>query len=179
MKSIVLSVIGLTVSGVLLGVMPAFAQSEMMTDQHIARIKTNCEVARATLGQIHANDAPAYINRNQTYFSVSDKLMARLNSRLAFSRYNTTDLVKTASDYSDTLAKFRTAYKSYDDLMSDAVHTDCIREPVGFYDKVASVRDARQNVHDLAVQLTNLISQYHDQVQAFESKNFSSTGGKS
>lgn len=153
---------------------PVFAQVQStMTDAHIARIRSNCQAAVITLGQIHANDAPAYINRNQTYFSISDKLMARLNSRLTLNRYDATQLVKTASDYNSTLSKFRTAYKTYNDAMNDALRVDCVKEPVSFYDQVSTARTARQTVKDTADQLTTLIGQYQQQVQLFEDQHFS------
>ncbi len=177
MKSIVSRSIILAAVAVVAGVVPVFAQSAgTMTDQHIAQIRTNCGEALATLSQIHANDAPAYVNRNQTYFSISDKLMARLNSRLTLNRYDATDLVKTASDYNDAVAKFRSAYKEYDDLMAATIHMDCTKEPVGFYDKVAATRVARQKVHDITVQLTGYINQYQEEVQTLENKHFSGTG---
>jgi hypothetical protein len=164
--------VSVSVLSVLFVAMPVFAQaSSTMTDTHIAKIRANCQAVLFTLGQIHSNDAPAYINRNQTYFSISDKLMARLNSRLTLNRYDATQLVKTASDYNNQLTKFRSAYKSYDDSMSDVLKTNCTKEPVTFYDKVSSARDARQKVHDIADQLTSLISQYEQQVQAFKDEH--------
>jgi hypothetical protein len=177
MKSVILSLVGLITATTLIGVVPVFAQSaSTMTDQHIARIKLNCQDAIVTLSQIHASDAPVYINRNQTYFSITDKLMARLNGRLALNRYDVTQLVKVASSYNDELAKFRTAYKEYDDLMSGVVHSDCTKEPVGFYDKVGAARVARQKVHDITDQLTLYINQYQDEVKAFQTQHFPATG---
>ncbi|MDB5183420.1 MAG: exported protein of unknown function [Candidatus Saccharibacteria bacterium] len=178
MKSRLKRVISLALMATLFVTAPAFAQATTtMTDGHIAKIRTNCQAAILTLGQIHANDAPAYINRNQTYFSISDKLMARLNSRLTLNRYDATQLVKTASEYNSELAKFRTAYKTYDDSMSTAANMDCIKEPVSFYDRVSDARDARQAVRDIVDQLTSLINQYQQQVQAFQAQHFSSQAG--
>lgn len=166
----------LTLFAMLFVASPVFAQvgPTVMTDSHVALIRANCQAARITLGQIHANDAPAYINRNQTYFSISDKLMARLNSRLTLNRYDATELVKTASDYNSELARFRTAYKAYDDAMTDALKANCAKEPVGFYDRVAAARAARQDVKDSVDSLTGLIVQYRQQVQSFEDRHFSS-----
>lgn len=156
---------------------PAFAQSAGMTDEHIARIKANCQDALSTLSRIHANDAPQYINSNQTYFSISDKLMARLNSRLTLNRYDATQLVKTASDYNLTLAKFRASYKQYDDTMSELLKIDCRRQPVSFYDKVGEAREQRQKVNDSVRQLKTLIDQYRENVNAFKLKHFQQANG--
>lgn len=171
MKSLILNLTGLITLVVVLGALPTHAQESTMTDEHIARIKSNCQGALGTLGRIHANDAPMYINRNQTYFSISDKLMARLNSRLTLNRYDATDLVKTASDYNMALNKFRSAYKQYDDSMSDLVHIDCTRQPVGFYDKVTETRLLRGQVNTLVQQLQMLIDQYEQQVEVFKTQH--------
>lgn len=168
----------LALASAFFAVSPVLAQAgPTMTDAHIGRIRANCQAALITLGQIHANDAPAYINRNQTYFSVSDKLMARLNSRLTLNRYDATQLVKTASDYNTELTKFRTTYKTYDDAMNDALKTDCKKEPVSFYDRVSAARDARLDVKASVDQLTTLIAQYQQQVQQFENKHFGAQAG--
>jgi len=163
------------------GSAPAFAQDAAapMTDEHIDRIKSSCQSALATLGQIHANDAPTYINRNQTYFSVSDKLMAHLNSRLTLNRFDATQLVKTASDYNTALLRFRTAYKQYDDTMAALIRTDCKKQPVGFYDAVADARDQRQKVHDAVIKLQTLIAQYRKDIQEFQIKHVAQLSGGS
>lgn len=157
---------------------PVFAQADTtMTDAHIAQIRANCEPALSTLGQIHANDAPDYINRNQTYFSISDKLMARLNSRLTLNRFDATELVKTASDFNAELTQFRTLYQAYDNSMTNALQIDCTKEPVSFYDAVGDARVDRQAVRDSVDRLTGLINQYQQEVQAFETLHFSSHTG--
>lgn len=168
MKSVLFSLVALIAVSFVLTSIPVFAQSGGMTDEHIARIKSNCQGALGTLSRIHANDAPMYINRNQTYFSISDKLMAHLNSRLTLNRYDATQLVKTASEYNEALSKFRTAYKQYDDTMAELIKIDCHRQPVSFYDKVAETRERRQRVNETVRQLKTLIDQYREGVKTFK-----------
>lgn len=171
MKSVYLSLIGLVAIATLLSVVPVFAQqaTEMMTDEHISRIKSNCQGALGTLARIHANDAPEYINRNQTYFSISDKLMAHLNSRLTLNRFDATQLVKTSSDYNTALAQFRSAYKQYDDMMTDLLRINCVKQPVTFYDSVNETRQQRAKVQEAVQQLKNLLDQYRQDVETFKS----------
>ena len=151
---------------------PATAQeSPTMTDEHVARIKSNCRLAIATLGQIHANDAPVYINYIQTYYSISDKLMARLNSRLTLNRYDATQLVGTASEFNDTLADFRRAYRLYDEAMNDLIRMDCRSQPVTFYDRVSEARELRQNVQDITQKMSKYIDEYLTNVRDFRLEN--------
>lgn len=167
----VITITAITAGAMLL--VPAYAQSQSqtMTDDHIARIKANCGVALSTLGRIHANDAPVYINRNQTYFSISDKMMARLNSRLTLNRFDATELVQISSDFNAKLEEFRLAYKAYDNTMADLVRMDCTRAPVSFYDMVADARIKREAVHEIVVEMQKLIDQYRDAVEKFKTDN--------
>lgn len=152
--------------------LPVYAQeSPVLTDDHITRIQTNCQPVIATLNQIHANDTPVYINRNQAYFSISDKLIARLNSRLALNSFDTTPLVKIANEYNNELAEFRVVYRQYDTAMADLVKKNCIRQPVGFYETIGDVRKQRDIVHSSINRLHVLIEQYRDAVNTFESEN--------
>lgn len=172
MKLSITRFVVLAALGVAIGSAPVIAQSvTIMTDEHIAKIKSNCQIARASLSQVHANDAPTYVNRNQTYFSVGDKMMATLNSRLSLNRFDASELVRIASDYNDLVAKFRNVYRDYDDSMTAAINTDCTKQPVGFYDKVAVARDSRKRVHDVVVRLTASLREYRQAVQQFEAVN--------
>ncbi len=170
MKPVLLALAALMTLTIVMAVAPARAQEQptVMTEEHISRIKNACPSVVATLGQIHANDAPVYVNRNQAYFSISDKLIARLNSRLALNRFDTTALVKIANEYTSALTNFRTTYKLYDDTMADLVRLNCVRQPVGFYDKVAETRKLRGDVQAAVVRLHGLIDQYQKEVEAFK-----------
>lgn len=150
---------------------PVLAQQTLLSNDHIEHIKSNCQSVVGTLSRIHANDAPLYINRNQTYFSISDKLMARLNGRLALNRYDAAQLVRTASVYNATLTKFRSTYREYDTAMADLIRIDCRKQPVDFYEKVAETRELRQKVNDSSGQLKSLIEQYRNEVILFQADN--------
>lgn len=170
MKTVILSLAALIFASAVLANVPASAEEPVtVSDEHAARIKTNCQSALTTLHQIRANDGPVFVNRNQAYFSISDKLMARLNSRLAFNRYDTTALAKIANEYNQALAKFRSANKEYSEAMGDLVKLNCIRQPASFYEKTAEVRKLRGEVQAAIQKLHTVIEQYRQEVTAFKS----------
>lgn len=172
MKKVIFS-LGIVIVAVLaFASFPTHAQDgDVMTDEHIARIKSNCVSALATLGQIKTNDALVYVNRNQSYFSISDKLIARLNSRLALNRFNTTPLAKLAGEYNTALGDFRSAYNDYGRVVAELVKIDCSRQPVGFYDKVGEARELRQDVYEAIKKLHIIIDQYREAVDTFKTQN--------
>ncbi len=158
--------------------LPTSAQeSPTVTDEQIAHIKNACPAIIATLSQIHANDAPVYVNRNQAYFSISDKLIARLNGRLAVNRFDTSTFVRISNEYAAALTQFRAAYKRYDDSMSDLVRMNCVRQPVGFYDKVAETRELRAGVQQSIKKLHGKIDEYRSAVGTFQEQNESRLKG--
>ncbi len=177
MKLIINSFVACMAFVVFLSAVSVYAQSSIMTDSHIAKIKTNCTLALGIVGRIHVNDAPQFINSNQTYYSIGDKLMAHLNSRLTLNKYDASKLVKTASDYNVALSKFRSVYKTYEETMSELVRTDCLRAPVTFYDKVATAREQRVKVHDAVVRLHQLLKQYRVDVKTFKAEKLGDSNG--
>lgn len=172
MKTVFLTVFAIIATVAVASTAPAHAQeSSEVTSEQITHIRNNCPTAIATLNQIHANDAPVYVNRNQAYFSISDKLIARLNSRLALNRFDTASLVKISNEYATALTQFRAAYKRYDDSMKDLVRMNCVRQPVGFYDKVAESRTLRVNVQQSIKKLHTKIDEYRTAVETFQEQN--------
>lgn len=147
------------------------AQEVGMTDAHIARIKSNCQNALGIITTIHANDAPTYVNRNQTYFSIGDKMMTRLNARLATNNFEVTELTRITGDYDTALHSFRSTYKEYDDIMTEVLRMDCTKQPVSFYDRVADAREKRGDVNEAVKNLNVLIDEYEQAVQTFRTDN--------
>lgn len=171
LKRIAISLVVLAVAfGVL--ALPVRATDFLMSDSHAQQIVANCRQARATLGQIHANDAPDYVNKNQVYFSISDKLMSRLNGRLTLNSYDASDLVKTASEFSVAIQEFRDIYRSYDSTMARLVKIDCTKHVNDFYGTLVDARTQRDLLHQSTMRIKDLITKYGNQVQEFERVNF-------
>ena len=145
---------------------PLFVRADTpMTEAQIQRIRTNCVEAQSTLYQLHASDALLRVNRGQLYESMSSKLMEPFDSWLTLNSYNPSDLLSVASEYSDKLADFRTAYQQYEEAMSKTLQLNCVNQPVAFYDSVADTREKRSKVHDATLELHRLIGDYK---RAFE-----------
>lgn len=147
------------------------AQSQPpMTEAHITRIRDNCVEAQSTLSQLHASDALLRVNRGQLYESISTKLMAPLNSRIALNKLDGSSLVSTTVDYETTLDKFRSDYQQYEQTLSSALQINCTKQPVTFYDDVQKARADRTQVHNDIVALETLIEKYRTEFEAFATK---------
>ena len=166
-RSLVFSIVtAAAVFGVLFWHSIAYAQSDgLMTEEHIARIRSNCIEAQSTLNQLHTSDALLRVNRGQLYESISTKLMTPFNSRATLNRFDVTKLSALAANYERELVAFRVNYKSYEETMSQALKINCINQPVAFYDNVTDARAKREAVHGNIVNLKNTIQKYEDEFE--------------
>jgi hypothetical protein len=167
-RSLILISIGaVTIFGVLFWHSIAYAQSgTLMTEEHIARIRSNCIEAQSTLSQLHTSDALLRVNRGQLYESISTKLMTPFNSRATLNRFDVTKLSSVAADYERELIAFRANYKSYEESLSQALKINCENQPVAFYDNVNDARTKREIVHENTTNLTGIIQKYRDEFEA-------------
>lgn len=143
------------------------AQQAPMTEVHIEWIRANCVDAQSILSQLHASDALLRVNRGQLYESISTKLMAPFDSRVALNKYDGSKLVQEAALYESQLTDFRSRYKAYEEAMVKTLKINCTNEPVAFYDSVADTRDKRQLVHQSTLALHKTIQSYKDAFEAF------------
>lgn len=165
---IIIAAFAVTVAGSI-AVMQSTAGAEdaLMTEAHIARIRANCVDAQSSLRQLHASDALLRVNRGQVYESMSTKLMATFNSRVALNRLDGLKLVSIAAQYETQLMNFRQNYQSYEESMSGLLKLNCINQPVAFYDSVAATRTMRKKVHDSTLLLHKTIRDYKNEFELF------------
>lgn len=159
------------IGAVVFGVVASAEDIVPMTDEHIARIRTNCVDAQATLFQLHASDAGLRVNRGQLYESISTKLIAPFNSRIVLNRISDETLLTTAAQYDRQLLAFRQQYQQYEEAMSATLDINCVNQPVAFYDSVTDTRAKRKLTHEATVELHKTIQRYGAEVDIY-AKNF-------
>jgi len=138
-----------------------------MTEAHIERIRSSCVDAQSSLSQLHASDALLRVNRGQLYESISTKLMAPFNSRVALNRLDSAGLPAVASQYDKQLAAFRLSYQQYEEAMTKTLRINCALQPVAFYDSVNDTREKRKITHDSTIELHKTIQGYKAEFEAF------------
>lgn len=161
-KPLRLIIFGLLVTALMSGVYlsTVSADSSTTTDAQIARIRANCVTVKTSLNQLHANDALLRVNRGQLYESMATKLMSRFNSRVSSNNLDSSSLTTITDNYTTALDTFRTDYQAYEEQLSSTLGVDCIKEPISFYDSVASARTKRTQVHTDIVILNQYIDSY-------------------
>lgn len=153
-----------TISLLLLATTVQAADDAPLSDAHKQRIVSNCTSAKSSLERLHRSDASLRVNRGQLYEHTSTKLMARLNSRLALNRLDGAELVAAAAQYERTLGDFREAYRLYEEQLTSAIRTDCVKQPEVFYYRVLDARTKRETVYKLTIEINKYSNEYY---QAF------------
>ncbi len=143
------------------------ASAEDLTPEQTAKIKQNCVAIKNTLSQLHASDALLRVNRGQVYESVASKLMETFNDRLSSNHLDNRAMVTVTASYRSALTTFRTDYIAYEQKLSEAINTDCSRQPNTFHTKVQEARKLRITVHDDVEKLHHLIDDYRSSVSSF------------
>ena len=163
-------IIGMAIVGLVVGGRAVYAEdATSLTDADLARIRTNCAAVQTTLNRIHESDALARVNLGQQYETISTKLMAPLNSRVALNRLDGVSLTKTTVEFNDKLDEFRTLYQQYEQTLLRAIQIKCEDQPVRFYDTLNLARTHRAAVREAVTSLSKLVSQYGEQARTLRS----------
>lgn len=172
-KIILFCAVALTLAGPV--VRAEEASPLLLTDEHIALIRTNCVSVQSTMQRIHASDGLLRINLGQRYETIATRFMAPMNSRIALNRLDNVAMTQTTAEFNDTIREFSTNYQQYEQTMSKALEMKCTDQPVAFYDTVTLARSHRASVHDSVTRLGELLGQYGEQFAAFKAQQLSAS----
>lgn len=140
-----------------------------LSEAHVSRIVSHCTSAKASLQQLHRSDASLRVNRGQLYESISTKLMARLNSRIALNRLDSGTLVEATVRYEKGLSNFRDTYQAYEEQLTELLRINCKKQPEQFYYKVLDVREHRKAVAWTIAELNQYTIEYYKTFERFAS----------
>ena len=76
------------------------SQPIVFSSTQLALIRANCVSVRSSLQRLHANDALTRVNLAREYETISDKLMAPMNSRIALNKLDGVAAAKTTVEFS-------------------------------------------------------------------------------
>ena len=138
----------------------------VLQDSDVATIRANCVGVQTVLNRIHSSDALARVNLGQQYETISTKLMAPLNSRVALNRLDGVALTKTTVEFNAKLNEFRSLYQQYEQTLLRAIQIKCTDQPVAFYDTLNLARDHRAAVREAVVDMSGLVKQYGQEASA-------------
>lgn len=140
--------------------------ADITSDAELVKtLRRNCSAVRVAIKNIHTNDALTRVNVGQRYNSISTKLMARLNGRLAVNKLDSSRLVNITNDFESTRLRFNSNYNDYDTAMTELDHTNCTDDVARYYQKLVTAREARNRLTEDVKTLNELLVKYRAEVQ--------------
>lgn len=167
MKRFIIGIVGLgAVAGLLLSPVALAQQMQLQTgDNPVDRLQAQCDTIQTTLRRLHTNDSLLRVNIGQMYNSISVRLMARLNSRLALNRIDSTRFVEISGRFDQERSTFSDSYSQYETSLSALIKIDCKARPTEFYASLLTARDARLRLSTSVQALNDSVREYQVAVE--------------
>lgn len=146
-------------------------------DTPIDRLTMRCDAIQGNLRRLHTADALMRINIGQMYTGISVRLMARLNSRLALNRVDSTDLVEITGRFEDQHKEFKESYSKYEVAISAVIKKGCKSDPADYYQKLLVARERRSELAQSAQLMNESIREYQMSVEQMKHQMFSDEAG--
>lgn len=137
------------------------AQSMGLSDDMLTIIRTRCSNSQFALQQIEKRDAVSRINRGRAYDQMLRQTSA-LNSRFAYNKISSPDLLQITTDLQVAVDAFRANYDRYDSDITDALKVNCKEKPAEYYDIIVRARNDRNAVGEQADKIAQLMTNYRD-----------------
>lgn len=128
-------------------------------------LTSRCDEIHGSLRRLHTSDALLRVNVGQTYNSISARLMARLNSRLALNRIDSRELVEISGNFDQQRSEFSSNYNEYESSLSSLIKIDCKSKPAEFYAQLITTRDLRLRLAETVKSMNASISDYRTAVE--------------
>ena len=145
------------------------AQSSDLSADTLQMVQARCSNSQFALQQIEKRDAVSRINRGRDYDQMLRQVSA-FNSRLAYNKISTPDLLQITSDIQGAVDVFRANYDTYDNDLSDAVKIDCKQKPADYYNTIIKAREDRGAVGDQVDKINDLMNQYRSAIVSYKDK---------
>lgn len=128
-------------------------------------LQARCDLILPNLRRLHTSDALLRVNVGQAYSGISNRLMSKLNSRLALNKIDSSKFVSIANDYELARKEFSGNYNEYEKKLDRLIKTDCKDKAEEFYDRLEGVREARLLLKESTDELSGLVTDYRVEVE--------------
>lgn len=136
------------------------AETATLNDTQIEIIRQNCIAAQSNMQRLELNEAVTRRNRGVSYESTL-KLMAALNSRIAFNKLSAPTLASLTADIEKKRAEFVENYKNYNNSYTVTMRLpNCKEQPVTFYDYLTQTRELRTKLSTSIDEIDHMLDSY-------------------
>lgn len=124
----------------------ASATDVMLSEEKIDNIKFNCQDIKQSLKRVQNSDRNIRVSLGQTYQLVIADFITPLNLRLVKNNIANSELSSIQNRFVSAREDFNRKYITYSQELESLMNADCKSDPVLFYSKLESTREARASV---------------------------------
>ncbi len=128
-------------------------------------IAGECETIRQTLQALQKTDSKTRVYLGSYYEKILSKFIIPLNARLVENSLTDITLAQVQLDFKETKDKFSSDFIIYQKTLEELVNSDCKNDPEGFYGKIVSVREKREQVFQDVMKINTLIIKHKESVK--------------
>lgn len=133
-----------------------------------AAVTMDCLAVKLKLTKVHEDDGLLRVTAGQSYDHIANKLMGRLNSKIAEQRLDGGQLIDTAAQFDSQVNEFRVSYQTYEVAMSDLLKMDCRSQQQSFYAALESTRSKREEMTKTVKNLDETVQKYLEKFLTFK-----------
>jgi hypothetical protein len=159
-------VIFTTIFSALIAVFPVHA---VISDTTAGAISMSCNSIRFTMKDLQKSDATMRVYLGSTYERILTDFITNLNLRLIKNSQAPTDLTTLQSTFSSERDFFSRIFIDYSKSLEDLVAYDCKSDPYGFYDRLETTREKREEVRASFLRLRDVLGDYRTAVEDLRS----------
>lgn len=130
-----------------------------LEESELNNISQNCTTIKQSLTQLQRADSRTRAYLGSSYEQISNTFIVPLNARLVKNDIVNTELLEIQANFSETQAKFRSAYTDYMREFESLLSIDCARDPQNFYNRLKVVRERRATLRKTTDALSALAKQ--------------------
>ena len=136
------------------------AEEVKLSEAQKGAISQNCASIKQSLSNLQKVDSRTRVFLGSTYRNVLDNFVTPLNLRLVKDNKAVSELAAVQTDFAEGKDEFSEKFITYSRKLEELIDTDCVAEPVKFYEKLGEVRKARGEVRKTVTEMDETLTEH-------------------
>lgn len=128
----------------------------------------DCLDVKMKLSAVHQQDGLLRVNAGAAFNDISERLIARFNSKVASENLDGPDLISNAASVREDRQEFDDNYQRYEKAMNQLLKSDCQSRQGQFYQELQAVQQMRSDVYGSMNRTNQSIDNYFTAFEKFK-----------
>lgn len=143
-------------------------QFKPVEESALSTLTMDCLDVKKKISAVHQQDGLLRVNAGSAYDDISNKLIAKLNSKVASESLDGADLISNASSVRENRKQFDESYQVYELAMYQLLKSDCQSRQQQFYEDLQEVQQMRSDVYGSMNRTNQSIDNYYTSFEQFK-----------